>query len=281
MHVLRRRRLALELHHQRVLAGLTGSEVAARMDCSASKISRIETGRVPIAPRDARELARIYGLAPDRQEQLAQLARDARRTGWWEAYGDLLKPEQVWFLGLESAAARLRIFEVGVIPGLLQTTDYARAIIDAALLGLPGPELSRLVQITGSRQSVLTRRSPATVAAIMDEAAIRRQVGGPQVMRAQLTHLLAVAHAPNVDLQILPFSAGAGPSAGRPFVLLSFADPADGDFAFVHGQVTSTCIDEPAGTGKYRQFFDRLSQMSLSPAGSAILISSILAGQRG
>jgi transcriptional regulator with XRE-family HTH domain len=170
MHVLRRRRLALELHHQRVLAGLTGSEVAARMDCSASKISRIETGRVPIAPRDARELARIYGLAPDRQEQLAQLARDARRTGWWEAYGDLLKPEQVWFLGLESAAARLRIFEVGVIPGLLQTTDYARAIIDAALLGLPGPELSRLVQITGSRQSVLTRRSPAIVAAVVDEA---------------------------------------------------------------------------------------------------------------
>ncbi len=106
MPVLRRRRLALELHRQRVLAGLTCAEVAEKMDCSASKISRLETGGVPIAPRDARDLARLYGLTPDEQDQLTQLARESRRKGWWEAYADILQPEQLRFLGLDQAPRR-------------------------------------------------------------------------------------------------------------------------------------------------------------------------------
>ncbi len=161
---------------------------------------------------------------------------------------------------------------------MLQIPDYAQAIIDAGMLGLPGPEVARLVRITRSRQSVLTRRLPATVMAVVDEAAIRRQVGGPGVMRAQLKHLLAAMQAPNVVLRVLPFSAGACPSIGRLFVLLSFSDPADGDFAFVHGQVSSTSIDEAAGTRRYHQYFDRLSQMSLTPASSAALMNAVLDG---
>ncbi len=274
MPMLHRRRLARELHQLRVRAGLTVAELAQEMDCSASKINRMETGNFPIAPGDARELARIYGLGAEQQNQLTELARASRRKGWWDAYSDVLPPGRVRYLGLESAAAQIRIYDIGALPGLLQAPAYARAITDAGMPGAPAAEAARLVRMQLSRQLVLTGPHPAAVAVVVDEAAIRRQVGGPEVMRSQLRHLLAVP--PNLVVQILPFSAGAGPSIGRPFVLLSFSNPADDDLAFVRHQATSTCIDEADKTGQYRQFFDRLSQMALSPGASAALVSSIL-----
>ena len=199
----------------------------------------------------------------------------SRRKGWWDAYSDLLPAGRIRYLGLESAAAQIRIYDIGVLPGLLQAPAYAQAIAwKPGCPALSAAQAARLVRMQLSRQSVLTGRHPAAVAIVVDEAAIRRQVGGPEVMRAQLSHLLAVP--PNMVVQVLPFSAGAGPSIGRPFVLLSFSNPADDDLAFVRHQATSMCIDEADKTGRYRQFFDRLSQMALSPGSSAALVNSIL-----
>jgi transcriptional regulator with XRE-family HTH domain len=274
MPMLHRRRLARELHQLRVRSGLTCAELAQRMDCSASKINRMETGNFPIAPRDARELARIYGLAAEHQDQLVELARVSRRKGWWDAYSDILPAGRIRYLGLESAATQIRIYDVGVLPGLLQAPAYARAVAEAGMPGAPVAEAARLARMQRSRQSVLTGAHPAAVAVVVDEAAIRRQVGGPEVMRSQLRHLLAAP--PNMAVQVLPFSAGAGPSIGRPFVLLSFSNPADDDLAYVRDHETSTCIDEADMTGRYLQFFDRLSQMALAPDSSAALVSSIL-----
>ena len=214
MPMLHRRRLARELHQLRVRAGLTVAELAQEMDCSASKINRMETGNFPIAPGDARELARIYGLGAEQQNQLTELARASRRKGWWDAYSDVLPPARVRYLGLESAAAQIRIYDIGALPGLLQAPAYARAITDAGMPGAPAAEAARLVRMQLSRQLVLTGPHPAAVAVVVDEAAIRRQVGGPEVMRSQLRHLLAVP--PNLVVQILPFSAGpAHPSGDR------------------------------------------------------------------
>src|ERR1700727_799270 len=131
---VRRRRLALELRRLRESAKLTCEEVADRLECSASKISRVETGRVSVSPRDVRDMLQIYGVAPDQREELVQLARDSRQKGWGHAYSDTIQPQFATYLGLESAASEIRIYEVSLIPGLLQTEDYARAVISAGMM---------------------------------------------------------------------------------------------------------------------------------------------------
>jgi transcriptional regulator with XRE-family HTH domain len=276
MPAVRRRRLAQDLRQSRLAAGLTCEEAAGKLECSASKISRMETGKVLIAPRDVRDLTRLYGLPPDRQDQLVQLARDSRAKGWWEAYADAVGPHYASYLGLESAAAQIRSYEVGMLPVLLHTGTYAEAAITAGMSGRPDTVGEQLIEMGTERRSVLSQPDPPRLWSVVDEAAIRRQVGGPNVMREQLEHVIMLAAAPNVTFQVMPFSAGAHPSMGRPFVLLSFPDPDDDDVAFLQDTVNAVCIENRASTSRYRQFFDHLTAMALGPDESAALVAAAL-----
>src|SRR5580700_3740582 len=142
---IRRRRLALELRRLRETAGLTCEQVAEHLECSASKISRVETGRVSVSPRDVRDMLDLYDVPGEQRESLVQLARDSRQKGWWHAYSDTMMPQFATYLGLESAASEIRIYEVSLIPGLLQTEDYARAVIRSGMMSSPSDDIDRQV----------------------------------------------------------------------------------------------------------------------------------------
>jgi transcriptional regulator with XRE-family HTH domain len=272
---VRRRRLALELRRLREAAKLTCEEVAERLECSASKISRVETGRVSVSPRDVRDMLEIYGAPPDQRDSLVQLARDSRQKGWWHAYGDTVQPHLATYLGLESAAVEIRMYEVSLIPGLLQTEDYARAVIAAGTVNSPRADVERQVALRMERQR-LTRTSPPKVWAVLDEAALRRQVGGPEVMRMQLEYLLELTNLPNVSLQVIPFFGGAHPAMGRPFVILVFGERIDPDVVYLEDLTSALWVENVDEVDRYNVFFNHLRATALSFEDSAGLITSVL-----
>jgi transcriptional regulator with XRE-family HTH domain len=273
---VRRRRLALELRRLREAAKLTCEEVADRLECSASKISRVETGRVSVSPRDVRDMLDIYGVPVEQRAALVQLARDSRQKGWWHAYSDTIQPHFATYLGLESAASEIRIYEVSLIPGLLQTEDYARAVIRAGMMTGPAEDLDRRVELQMARQPALTRDDPPRLWAVLDEAALRRRVGGAGLMRLQLEHLLGLAALPNVALQVIPFGGGAHPAMGRPFVILVFPERVDTDVVYLEDLTSSLYLEDLAEVDRYNVFFNHLRATALSFDDSAALITSVL-----
>jgi len=273
---VRRRRLALELRRLRESARLTCDEVAEKLECSASKISRVETGRVSVSPRDVRDILEIYGVSPEESESLIQLARDSRQKGWWDAFKDAIEPHFATYLGLESAAAEIRAYEVGLIPGLLQTEDYARAVISIGMLTGSRGDVERLVKLASARQPALIAADPPRFWAVLDEAALRRQVGGPRVMRQQLEHLLELAQLPNVAIQVIPFGGGAHPAMGRSFAILSFAERADPDVVYLEDLTSALYLEDAAEVDCYITSFDHLRAAALSFADSASLITETL-----
>jgi transcriptional regulator with XRE-family HTH domain len=272
---VRRRRLALELRRLRESAKLTCEEVAERLECSASKISRVETGRVSVSPRDVRDMLEIYGAPPEQRDSLVQLARDSRQKGWWHAYGDTVQPHFATYLGLESAASEIRIYEVSLIPGLLQTEDYARAVITAGMVNSPRPDIERRVALGMERQR-LARNDPPKVWAVLDEAALRRRVGGPEVMRVQLEYLSEVGSMPNVSLQVIPFGGGAHPAMGRPFIILVFGERIDPDVVYLEDLTSALWVEDVEEVDRYNVFFNHLRATALSFEDSAALITAAL-----
>jgi transcriptional regulator with XRE-family HTH domain len=272
---VRRRRLALELRRLRESAKLTCEEVAERMECSASKISRVETGRVSVSPRDVRDMLEIYDAPADQRESLVQLARDSRQKGWWHAYGDSVQPHFATYLGLESAASELRIYEVSLIPGLMQTEDYARAVISAGMVNSPRTDIERRVAVRMERKR-LAREDPPKVWAVLDEAALRRQVGGPEVMRVQLEHLRELADLRNVSLQVLPFRGGAHPGMGRPFVILVFGETIDPDVVYLEDLTSALWVENVDEVDRYNMFFNHLRASALSFDQSVAMITAAI-----
>ena len=256
---VRRRRLALELRRLRETAKLTCEDVAERLECSASKISRVETGRVSVSPRDVRDMLQIYGVPEDQRDSLVQLARESRQKGWWHAYGDSVQPHFGTYLGLESAASEIRIYEVNLIPGLLQTEEYARAVISAGMVDKPRADIERSVALRMERQQVARTIMPK-VWAVLDEAALRRQVGGPEVMRIQLEHLREVGSLRNVSLQVIPFGGGAHPAMGRPFVILSFGEDLDPDVVYLEDLTSALWVENVDEIDRYNVFFNHLQR---------------------
>jgi transcriptional regulator with XRE-family HTH domain len=273
---VRGRRLALELRRLREAAKLTCEDVAARLECSASKISRIETGRVSVSPRDVRDLLRIYGVPEDQHDSLIQLARQSRQKGWWHAYGPGVQPQLATYLSMESAASEIRLYSVTRIPALLQTEDYARAVISAGRLGstLPVPT-DWPVELLMERQR-LAMASPPTVWVVMDEAALRRQVGGREVFRQQLEHLIEVSSMPTVFLQLIPFSRGEYAAMDLPFNIMGFPDPADFDVACAGYPTGLLWIEDMAEVDRYNLLFHHLQAAALSPAESVALVVTML-----
>jgi transcriptional regulator with XRE-family HTH domain len=276
---VRRRRLALELRRLREAAHLTCEEVAEHLECSTSKVSRIETGRVSVSPRDVRDMLDLYGVSAQEGASLVQLARDSRQKGWWHAYSDAIEPRFATYIGLESAASEIRIYEVTLIPALLQTEEYARTVITAGTVGGDHGGVERNVALLMARQPPLTSDDPPRLWAVLDEAALRRTVGGAGLMRLQLDHLLDLSRLPNVAIQVIPFGAGAHPAMGRPFVILAFPERADPDVAYLEDLTSALYVEDVDEVDRYNMFFNHLRATALSFEDSAALIMSVIKDQ--
>ena len=272
---VRRRRLASELRRLRETAKLTCEDVAERLECSASKISRIETGRVAVSPRDVRELLRIYGVAGGQHDSLMQLARESREKGWWHVYGDSVQPQLATYLGLESAASEMRIYRVNRLPGLLQTDDYTRALLATGKIGTPPPDQRQHFAALAERRRQ-ARASPPKAWIVLDESALWRQVGEPEVMRAQIEHLIELSAAPHMFLQVIPFGGGAHVAMEAPFVILAFPDRADPDVVCIGYATGMLWVEDATEVRTYNVIFDHLQAAALSFDESVALMRSVL-----
>ena len=274
---VRNRRLATELRRLRERAELTGDDVAEHLGWSASKVSRIENARQ--APRlgDVRSLLELYGVEGTYREQLLQLARDAVRKGWWEAYSDALPEPYASYIGLEMEAEEIRQWETQVVPGLLQTEAYASAVEQSlhSIEMVPPSRVDARVETRLARQSVLTRETPLRLSIVLDEATLFRRYAGTDVMREQLEHLLELAELPNISLQVLPLD-GPHPIATGSFTLLQFPQISGmkfHDVAYIEHLKGCTYLEEETETYRHRLSFERLSAEALDPAESMELIS--------
>ncbi len=278
-----RRRLRHELRRARERANLTQEQVAIAMDWSTSKVIRIETGTVSISTNDLRQLLQLYKVTdPEEISRLVELARLGRRRPWWARYSKLLPPAYLSYVGLEDDASVIRCFYPQGMPGLLQTEEFARALIDAELstdgvwpLRRDPADTARWVELRQTRQrEVLDRADPPELLAVLDEAVLRRQIGGPAVLRGQLLHLVDVSVRPNVTIRVLPFTAHLY-NILSPFVILQFADPADTDVVFAESTFEQVLLDESETVATYERIFDALAEAALSPEASLELISRI------
>jgi transcriptional regulator with XRE-family HTH domain len=281
---VRRRRLAAELRRLRERAGLTGEEVAERLGWSGSKVSRIELYRTGVKTADLTRLLQLYGVSQGHQAELLALSREPRRKGWWEAYSDALPEEYAAYIVLEAEAVAVECWSAQLVHGLLQTADYARAIIEAHMdstAGLPPGKIRQRVATRLERQQVLSRgERPLELSVVLDQSVLLRQVGDAAVMRAQLEHLLAVSEQPNVTISVLPL-AGSHPIGTGGFVILHFLPlPGIGqssDVVYVE-QLSRTAlyVEDEDEVHEYRQAFARLSGRSLDPGASREVIASAI-----
>jgi transcriptional regulator with XRE-family HTH domain len=272
---VRRRRLASELRRLREASQLTIDEVGEKLECSASKISRIETGHVGVTPRDVRDMLELYAIDEDQREALVQLSREARKKGWWHAYNEVFTGS---FVGLESDASSLHTFQALLVPGLLQTEDYMRAVIRAIRPDHGEDEVNRRVAGRLARQKMLTDQQPPEIWAILDEAVLHRTVGGPVIMRAQLLRLIEVSDLPHVTLQVVPFGAGAHAGMENPFLILGFPEPADPDVVYVENTTTGSYLEEPSDVYRYTLMFDHLRASALNPADTLLMVKQAADG---
>jgi transcriptional regulator with XRE-family HTH domain len=269
---LRARRLALELLRRREAAGLTREETARQLEWSTSTIFRIETGRSRPQPGNVKVLLELYGVTGPERDGLIRLAREARQPGWWHSFRDVLPNPYEVFIGLEAGAASIRNFEPVVVPGLLQTEEYARQMSRGGPRELDRDDIERRVQVRMERQRILTREDRPRLWAVIDEAVIRRAVGGPEVMAEQLRHLIECAEQGKTTLQVVPFSAGAHAGTTGPFIILDFPEPTDPSVVYVETLAGDLYLEECADVDRYTLAFDRLLAAALHPDDSVRLV---------
>ncbi|MEV4532539.1 helix-turn-helix transcriptional regulator [Asanoa sp. NPDC049518] len=265
-----------QLRRLREAAGVSREDAGYHLRGSASKISRMELGRVGFKERDIADLLTLYGVVDEAQrEPLLALARDSRTDGWWHRYDDVLESWFGTYVGLEEAATTIRAYEVQFVPGLLQTADYARGVVVSGLPETAPAEVDRRVKLRLERQRILDRIPPATYWVVMDEAALRRPVGGQAVMRAQLKHLLDLSERPNITLQVMPLRRGTHTADGGAFSMLRFADPDIPDIVYVEQLVSALYLDKPEHVERYRQAMERLTVAALSPADTTDFLTKL------
>ncbi|HEX8860807.1 MAG TPA: helix-turn-helix transcriptional regulator [Actinomycetes bacterium] len=271
---LLRRRLAAELRRLRDAAGLGIDEVAAHLCCSPSKVSRVETGRVAAMQRDVKDMLDLYRVAGERREALLELARQARRKeDWWDAYGDF--PNVRTYTAYERVANSIRIWQSMLVPGLLQVERYARRTIAASLPDLPSERLDRFLRLRLHRQALLDRPDAPLVEVVLDEAALRRLTGWPDVLPEQVERLLDAAARPNLSLQVLPFGAGPHGGLAESFRMLGFPDPADPDLVHLEHPTGDVYLTSPGQVARYRELFGRARALALPPAETARLLAGL------
>jgi transcriptional regulator with XRE-family HTH domain len=268
-----RRRLALELRRLRAQSQRTIHDVAARLECSAGKVSRIETGAVGVRIQDVREMLDLYGVHGQHREDLLELVRRSRRRAWWHGYTDVVPPDSAKFYGLEDGAATIDEHRVALVPGLLQTDRYARALIGAAT-DAPAEVVERRIALRRERRRLLERPDPPTFTAVLGEAVLYERIGGPHVLAEQLRYLVEAASRPAITIMVRPFDRGAHPASGVPFVLFGFADPADPSVAYLEMPTRNIHIDAAAEVDTYRAAFATARAGALSSADSLRLIAA-------
>jgi len=271
-------RLVLGGHLRRLReqADMTTERAAASIRGSHSKISRMEHGRVGFKERDIADLLTLYGVidGPER-EALLNLAREASTPGWWQAYSDILPHWVEPYFGLEAAASFIREFELQFVPGILQIEEYARAVI--RLGNLPSEdEVIRRAQARISRQEILRRADPPRIWAVLDEGALRRHIGGRDVMKAQLRHLIEMCDHPNVTLQILPFSAGAHRAMGGPFTILRYTEPDLRDVVYIEQLTSALYLDKPIEVDAYLEVIEEVCLQANPSAKTPGFLNSVL-----
>ena len=271
-------RLVLGGHLRRLReqADMTTERAAASIRGSHSKISRMEHGRVGFKERDIADLLTLYGVVggPER-EALLNLAREASTPGWWQAYSDILPHWVEPYFGLEAAASFIREFELQFVPGILQIEEYARAVI--RLGNLPSEdEVIRRAQARISRQEILRRADPPRIWAVLDEGALRRHIGGRDVMKAQLRHLIEMCDHPNVTLQILPFSAGAHRAMGGPFTILRYTEPDLRDVVYIEQLTSALYLDKPIEVDAYLEVIEEVCLQADPAAKTPGFLNSVL-----
>jgi transcriptional regulator with XRE-family HTH domain len=273
---VRRRRLRYELRRLRTERGLTIEDVQERSngDIKAPTLSRWETGERSIRPTDLRLLLDIYDIPPDERESLLVLARQAKERGWWQAYTSAVPDWFQVYVGLETEASTIREYAAELVPGLLQTAGYYRAFLMSIAPGDPGND--RKVEVRLARQERMTSDDPPGFWVVLNEAVIRRPVGGSQVMRQQLEHIAVVAELPNVTVQVLPFSAGAHPAMEGPYNILGFPDSHDPDVVYQENQSGSVYVEEAGEAERFSQMFSHLIAKALSPEDSIRLITDVM-----
>src|SRR6266699_62576 len=273
---VRRRLLGAALRRFREVAGYTLDDAARILECDRSKISRIETGQRGIRPKELQELLTEYGVEPARRDALVAIARQTRQPGWWQSYSHVLSDAYQDYISLEASAMTIWTYEAQLIPGLLQTEDYARAIAAASLVRESRDEQDQFVQARLLRQQVLTREQPLQLWAIISDGALRQLVGGREVMRDQLLHLFDVnGTLPNVNLQVLPFSVGAHAATSGPFVIMKFPEAPDLGVVYLEGQTGGIYLETADEVARYTLVFEHLRASALPTTATMRLIEEV------
>jgi transcriptional regulator with XRE-family HTH domain len=258
-------------------ARLTCEEVGQRLDCSGTRISRLETGRISVKPGDVRELLDIYGVTGTEADSMVQLAREARRKGWWHTYGRALPSWFEAYLGLEAEAVRLRDFQPLVIPGILQTEEYARAVLRTAPNAGSPEDIDRALGLRMERQAILDQANPPDLWVVLSESVLHVQVGGQAVTRGQLRRLIDVAERSNVTLQVLPFTTAAHVQPISPFTILEFPEAADLTVVYLEHLTGSLFLESEEEVRRYTVVFDHLRAEALGTGQSIDLIAQVAA----
>jgi hypothetical protein len=271
--------LGAHLRRLREARGVSREDAGWEIRSSESKISRMELGRVSFKERDVADLLTLYGLDDDHErDRLLALARQANTAGWWHRYGEVLPGWFQSYLGLESATSLIRTYEVQFVPGLLQTREYARAVVLLGHEKAPGDEIERRVDLRMARQQLLTRTDAPQLWAVLDEALLRRPVGGRDVMVAQIEALIAASRRPNIRLQIVPFNAGGHAAAGGAFSILRFPDQDLPDVVYVEQLTSALYLDKRDDVDRYALAMETLCIQAAPPEHTRDILHEIANG---
>jgi transcriptional regulator with XRE-family HTH domain len=270
---VRRRQLGRELRRLREEANLHLDQLAERLRCSPSRISRIETARIRIAPGTVHEILDVLEIRDDRRVRRVGLAREADEPGWWQQFSDALTYEYSTYIAMEAEASALRAFEPSIVHGLLQTEEYAQRVIANEPVGVGDAESKLAARM--ARQKALSRPDPLRLDVVLDEAAVRRVVGGPAVMERQLSHLISLSRQPNIGVQVLPFDAGASACATGPFAIVDFPDPGEAPVVYMENLGGDVYVERPAEVHSVTVVFRRLCKDALDPDNSRLLLDRI------
>jgi len=269
--------LGVQLRRLREAASITTWQAGEAIRASRSKISRLERGQTGVKKRDLADLLTLYGVTGQgEREELLILARQASAPGWWQQYKDILPKRLERYIGLERAASVIRAYEVQFVSGLMQTEDYARAVILLANPGASSDRTDRHVNLRMQRQQLLTEPGAPQLWAVLDETAVRRPQGGRHVMRAQLEHLLRLTDLPNVTLQIVPFRSGPPAAAGAPFTILRFPEPDLPDVVYIEHLSGALYLDQPSDITSYQTVINQLCVQALTGPDSQDMLRTLL-----
>jgi transcriptional regulator with XRE-family HTH domain len=268
--------LGTQLRRFREAVGITPEQAGYAIRASRSKISRLENGRVRLKRRDVTDLLTLYGVSDETtRSRFLTLAGQSNSPDWWSKYSDILPDWFETYLGLEAAASTIRTFEVQFVPGLFQTEGYARAVTRLGRKSAPPEEVERRVALRLKRQDLLSRPNPPTIWSVMDEAVLRRPVGGCEVMRAQFQHLIEVAELSHVSLQVVPFANGGHAAESGSFTVLRFEERDLPDVVYLEQLTGAVYLDQRADVEQYLEVVDELSSAAPTPAETVRFIDKV------